>query len=379
MQSAVLNRIAEKNINKWLFKNKALIVTGARQVGKTTMLQKMFSEKQNVLWLNADEAQVRTRLEQLDLNSLRGIVGDYNVLVIDEVQRIQNAGLLLKLLVDNFKKTQIVATGSSALDISETIFEPLTGRHLLFHLYPFSLAELYSGKSDFEIEQQLPFHLVYGCYPDICNNRVDAETLLKNLTQQYLYKDVLVWKDIRKPELLDKLLKLLAHQICSEVSMHELANQLQIKSETVDSYINLLEKSFVVYRLNAYSTNERKEVTKMSKIFFWDNGIRNAIIENYDELVLRNDTGKLWENFIISERMKMNAWLRPNTKSYFWRNYNQSEVDYVETNRGRLSAYEMKWAAKGNNKFNRAFLNAYPDAETTIVTPQNLKSFAFSE
>src|SRR5690606_3134522 len=266
----LITRITEKQLSQWLFKGKALILTGARQVGKTTLLQKLLIDNKEMLWLNADETMVRERLENLNLEDLKGIIGNYKVVVIDEIQRIPNAGLLLKLLVDNFKSTQIIATGSSALDISERIFEPLTGRHLLFHLYPFSLAEMYQGKSAFEIEQKLPFHLVYGCYPDIFNNQPEAETLLKNLANQYLYKDVLVWKDIRKPELLDKLLKLLALQICSEVSINELSNQLKVKSETVESYIDLLEKSFVIYRLNAYSTNARKEVTKMSKIYFWD-------------------------------------------------------------------------------------------------------------
>lgn len=371
----LITRITEKQLSQWLFKGKALILTGARQVGKTTLLQKLLIDNKEMLWLNADETMVRERLENLNLEDLKGVIGNYKVVVIDEIQRIPNAGLLLKLLVDNFKSTQIIATGSSALDISERIFEPLTGRHLLFHLYPFSLAEMYQGKSAFEVEQKLPFHLVYGCYPDIFNNQPDAETLLKNLANQYLYKDVLVWKDIRKPELLDKLLKLLALQICSEVSINELSNQLKVKSETVESYIDLLEKSFVIYRLNAYSTNARKEVTKMSKIYFWDNGIRNAIIGNFDDLTIRQDQGLLWENFIISDRMKMNAWGNSDIQSFFWRNYNQSEVDYIETNKGKLFAYEMKWNIKKNLKITKAFTNSYPNATTEIITPRNFFDF----
>lgn len=372
-----IDRYAKIKIAPWLNRHKAIIVIGARQVGKTTLLKTIFTDESHILWLNADENTTREQLAKQDLESLKHIIGSYKILIIDEVQRIANAGLLLKLLVDNFKDLKVIATGSSSLDISETVFEPLTGRHINFHLYPFSMAELYSGKSPFEIEQQLPFHLVYGCYPDICNNPEIAETLLKNLTNQYLYKDVLIWKDIRRPELLDKLLKLLSFQVGSEVSLHELGNQLQVKSETVENYINLLEKSFVIFRLHAYSTNARKEVTKMSKIYFWDNGVRNAVIGNYSNLNLRNDIGQLWENFMISERMKMNSTMDMPIKSYFWRNYNQSEVDYVEEENGHLHAYEMKWNTRKKNIVSKAFLNMYSNAKTDIIHPQNFSDFCY--
>lgn len=368
-------RLLEAGLIHWLNKRKALIITCARQVGKTTLLEQLFRNKTETLWLNADEDTVRERLDKRDIPSLVNIVGNYKTVVIDEVQRIANAGLLLKILIDNFKDVQFIATGSSALDISETIFEPLTGRHLLFHLYPFSLTELYDGRSPFEIEQQLPFHLIYGNYPEVCNDRPYAKTLLTNLTNQYLYKDVLVWKDIRKPELLNKLLKLLAFQVGSEVSIHELSNQLMVKSETIESYINLLEKSFVVFRLQSYSTNSRKEVTKMSKIFFWDNGIRNSIINQFEPLSARNDVGKLWENLMVSERMKLNLTLQSDIQSYFWRNYNQSEVDYVELNQNKLAAFEMKWNTKSADKVSKAFVNQYPNAEVSIITPASFTKF----
>jgi predicted AAA+ superfamily ATPase len=372
----IVLRIAQSSIQRWLYKGKVLVLTGARQVGKTTMLKSMFTDENNeILWLNADETRVRSRLSELDVLSLQNIIGRYKIVIIDEVQRIQNAGLLLKILVDNFKEVQFIATGSSALDISEQIFEPLTGRYLLFHLFPFTLAEVYPRKSVFEIENSLSFHLVYGNYPDICKNQNDAETLLSNLSNQYLYKDVLVWKDIRKPQLLDKLLKLIAFQIGSEVSMHELATQLKVSSETIETYIDLLEKSFVIFRLTAYSTNPRKEVTKMNKIYFWDNGIRNAVIGNYDAITIRQDVGQLWENFVISERMKMNTWLAPYRKSYFWRNYNQNEVDYVELEDSLVTAYEIKWNTFKNHRVTKAFTNAYPEASTKIITPISFDEF----
>ena len=371
----VIKRHAQSQLVKWIGRRKVIILTGARQVGKTTLFTTMFGEKQGLLWLNADETHVRERLQILSVENFKGIIGKNTWVVIDEIQRIPNAGLMLKLLIDNFKDVQFLATGSSALDIAETIFEPLTGRHLLFHLHSLMLAEMYNNLSAFEIEQKIPFHLIYGCYPDVYNNPSDAATLLKNLANQYLYKDVLVWKDIRKPQLLDKLLQLLAHQIGSEVSIAELANQLKVKSETVESYIDLLEKSFVVYRMPAFSNNPRKEISKMHKIFFWDNGIRNAIIDNFDDTSIRTDAGKLWENFIITERMKWLAWNNPSTKSYFWRNYNQSEVDYLEVNKKQITAYEMKWNTAKKHKLTAAFTNTYPEAQTEIITPINFASF----
>lgn len=373
---SAINRLLKEKLVYWLNKRKVLVLTGARQVGKTTLLKNLFIADE-ILWLNGDDPAVRTRLDTITITGIKDLIGDYKIVVIDEVQRIASPGILLKMMIDNFPEVQFVATGSSALEISDKIFEPLTGRHILFHLYPFAQAEIYPTKSAFELEQQLPFHLRFGSYPDVVLNPNDAEVLLKNLAGQYLYKDVLVWKDIRKPELLDKLLKLLAYQVSAEVSINELANALKVKSETIENYIDLLEKSFVVFRLKSYSTNERKEVTKMNKIYFWDNGIRNAIIDDFRPLELRNDIGALWENFLVSERMKMKAWKEISTKSYFWRNKQQREVDYIEEQYGELTAYEMKWNTQKNHKVTLAFTNAYPSAKTEIITPLNFKGFVF--
>jgi len=370
-----LSRLIENQLKQYLFKQKALVIIGARQVGKTTMLRSFSDALGDNLWLNADELTIRDRLTNPSLSTLKNLIGNYKIVVIDEVQRIVNSGLLLKLMVDNFKDVQFIATGSSALEISDNIFEPLTGRHILFRLYPFSLSEIYSDKSPFEVEQELPFHLVFGCYPEVSLKRDMSQVLLENLAQQYLYKDVLVWKDIRKPDLLDKLLKLLSYQIGSEVSVNELSKKLKVKSETVENYLDLLEKAFVIFRLKSYSNNARKEVSKMSKIFFWDNGIRNAVIDDFKDISMRNDQGQLFENLMISERMKMNAWLNNSAKSFFWRNYNQSEVDYVEVNGDNIFAYEMKWNSHKKNKVTRAFTNIYHQAKTEIITPENFMNF----
>jgi len=324
----VLNRNLQPFLQKWFFRNKALILTGARQVGKSTLVNHL-AEQAGVktLFLNTNEARIRKSLKDPDIQSLKNLIGKNKLVIIDEIQRVENSGLVLKLMVDNFKGVQFIATGSSALDISDKVFEPLTGRHFLFHLYPFTLSELYKEESVYEIGTQLPFHMIYGSYPEVCNNREEPEIIIKNLANQYLYKDVLAWKDIRKPDLLDRLLQLLAYQVTSEVSLNELASQLKIKTETVENYIDVLEKSFVVFRLKSYSTNERKEVSKMKKILFWDNGIRNALIGDFRPLEQRTDAGLLWENFIISERMKRNHYLQKNIKSYFWRSRQQQEVD----------------------------------------------------
>lgn len=374
----MLHRNLQPFLQKWFFRNKALVLTGARQVGKSTLVNQLAEQAAvKTLFLNADEVRVRKQLKDPDVASLKNLIGKNKLVIIDEIQRVENSGLLLKLMVDQFKGVQFIATGSSALDISDKIFEPLTGRHFLFHLYPFTLSELYPESSAYEIGTELPFHMVYGNYPEVCNNRDEAEIFIKNLANQYLYKDVLAWKDIRKPDLLDRLLQLLAYQVTSEVSLNELASQLGIKTETVENYIDVLEKSFVVFRLKSYSTNERKEVSKMKKILFWDNGIRNALIDDFRPLEQRNDAGALWENFMISERMKQNHFLQKNIKPYFWRSLQQQEVDYVETENKKIRAFEMKWNSHKKNYVTKAFTNLYPKAETALVQPANFTDFCY--
>lgn len=373
-----VKRLAYPNVEYWLNKHKAVVLIGARQVGKTTLVNQMIAQvNEKALYLNADEAEVRESLSGASLAQLRDIIGKNKLLVIDEVQRVENAGLLLKRLSDNFKSLKLIATGSSALEISDKITEPLTGRHIAMHLYPFSIKELYEKESLLHIQQNLAFHLVNGFYPEICTNRSDAEVLLKNLAGQYLYKDMLVWKDIRKPELLDKLLQLLAYQMGSEVSLNELAIQLKIKTETVESYIDLLEKAFVVFRLKSYSTNERKEVSKMRKIYFWDNGIRNAIIGDFRSIQVRQDLGALFENMMVSDRQKMNEWGNKNVKPYFWRTLQQQEIDYVEKSASVLSGYEFKYSSTQKAKITKAFFNAYPQAKAEVISPNEIKKFCW--
>jgi predicted AAA+ superfamily ATPase len=363
-------RLQIQTLTQWLFKDKVLVLIGARQVGKSTLLKAMLEElPYPFLNLNGEESHIKKLFEDPTVEKLRQIVGDNKIVLIDEAQQIKNIGLCLKMLFDNLKDVQFIASGSSALEIADEIFEPLTGRHFVFHLYPLSVQEIYTQKGFLKFTENLNWHLVYGMYPDVLNNRNHAKKYLKSIANQYLYKDVLAWKDIRKPDLLNKLLQLLAHQIGCEISLNELATQLKVKSETVDNYIDLLEKSFVLFRLKSYSTNDRKEVTKMRKIYFYDLGIRNAIIDNFSPIELRNDVGALWENFVVMEIIKANEYAQNDFNYYFWRTLQQQEVDFIVQDEQQITAFEMKWGNKG--RITKAFTNSYPDAKTEIINPAN--------
>lgn len=364
------NRLQIQTLKNWFFKQKVLVLIGARQVGKSTMLNDMLQQMgYQYLVLNGEESHIKQLFEEPSVEKLKQIVGDNKIVLIDEAQQIVNIGLCLKLLVDNIKNVQFIASGSSALEIADQISEPLTGRHFVFHLYPLSIAEVYDKNNFIAFTEKLHWHLLYGMYPDVLNNANYAKKYLKSIANQYLYKDILAWKDIRKPNLLNKLLQLLAHQIGSEVSVNELATQLKVKAETVDNYIDLLEKAFVIFRLKSYVTNDRKEVTKMRKIYFYDIGIRNAIIDNFSPVELRGDVGALWENFVVMEIIKANEYKERDCNYFFWRTLQQQEVDFIQKEENDITAYEMKWGKKG--KITKAFTNAYPDAKTKIITPIN--------
>jgi uncharacterized protein len=366
----IYKRLQTDTLKNWLFKNKVLILIGARQVGKSTLLQTMLASfEYSYLIINGEESHIKKLFEEPTVEKLRQIIGENKIVLIDEAQQIKNIGLCLKLLFDNFKDKQFIASGSSALEIADEIFEPLTGRHFVFHLYPLSMEEIYTRNGFLPFMESMNWHLIYGSYPDVVNHKNQAKKYLRSIANQYLYKDILAWKDIRKPELLDKLLQLLAFQIGSEVSIHELANTLKVKSETIESYLDLLEKSFVIFRLKSYATNERKEVTKKRKIYFYDLGIRNAIIDNFSPIELRNDVGALWENFVVMELIKKYEYADLDVKYYFWRTLAQQEVDFIIKNEQQIIAFEMKYGRKGN--ISKAFTNAYPDAKTEIITVDN--------
>lgn len=369
----MISRLLQRTIESRLFAGKAIIVIGARQVGKSTLF-KLILEKQDykALQLNCDEPEVRDMLSNINTAELRLLIADNRIVVIDEAQRVENIGMTLKLITDNFPEVQLLVTGSSSFELQDKLNEPLTGRKYEYHLYPISTAELMASNGLLGVKQTLEQRLVYGSYPDILNHADDAKELLMNLAGSYLYKDLLTLESVRRPVLLGKLLTALALQVCSEVSYNELAQTVGTDNKTIEKYIDLLEKCYIVFRLNGFNRNLRTELKKSKKIYFFDNGIRNAILQNFAPLSLRQDAGALWENFIISERIKRNHYLGRYVNSYFWRTTQQQEIDYVEECDGQFSIFEMKWnPRRANTQFPSSFLTAYDVKEKAVVTPEN--------
>jgi len=345
-------------------------------VGKTTLLQAIMKESENkVLYLNCDEPDIRPMLGNASSTSLKALVGNNALILIDEAQRVKNIGLTLKLLVDNFKEIQIIATGSSALELANEINEPLTGRKREYHLYPFSTAEMVANSSIIQETRLLEQRMIYGFYPDIVNSPAEAQPNLLDLANNYLYKDVLSLQDVRKPVLLERLLTALALQIGQEISYSEIGQTIGADNKTIDRYVELLEKCFVVFQLGGFSRNLRNEIKKGKKIYFYDNGIRNAIIKNFSPLSLRQDTGALWENFLVSERKKANHYANHYVNSYFWRTHEQQEIDMIEETGGKLYAWEFKWNEKAKVKIPASFLDAYPGSITGTINRQNYMDF----
>lgn len=374
----VIKRTLQKNIEKSLFKEKIIIIYGARQVGKTTLvkeIQKKYNSRNNdSIYLNCDEIDVRQALTDKTSTEIKAFLGNNKLAIIDEAQRVKNIGITLKLIADNFPFIQIIATGSSSLDLSNEIAEPLTGRKYEFHLYPFAIEELKSIYKETEISRLIERRIIFGMYPEITLNDSDAFKNLKNITDSYLYKDILQYQNIKNPEILNKLLQALALQIGNEVSYNELSNTVGIDKKTVSNYIQLLEKSFVIFKLRPFSRNLRTELKKLRKIYFYDTGIRNALINNFNPLNLRQDTGALWENFAISERIKYNGNHDKIKNIYFWRTHNQKEIDYVEESAGKLSGYEFKW---NKNKFSKPkeFLETYKNSSIELINKNNYQKF----
>jgi len=366
-------RQLQKTIEQRMFAGKAIIVIGARQVGKSTLF-KMVLEKQDckTLQLNCDEPEVKDMLNGINTAELRLLIADNRIVVIDEAQRVENIGMTLKRITDNFPDVQLLVTGSSSFELQNRLNEPLTGRKLEYHLYPISTAEIMQSQGLLGVKQTLEQRLIFGSYPDILNHADDAKELLLNLAGSYLYKDLLSLESVRRPALLGKLLTAIALQVCSEVSYNELAQTVGTDNKTVEKYVDLLEKCFIIFRLNGFNRNLRTELKKGKKIYFYDNGIRNAILQNFAPLSLRQDTGALWENFIISERIKANQYAGRYVSSYFWRTTQQQEIDYVEESDGRFSVFEMKWnPRRANTQFPSSFLTAYDVRAKAVVTPEN--------
>lgn len=371
----IIKRKLQNVIEQLMFKNKIIVIYGARQVGKTTLLKAILSKYENdSLYLNCDEPDVRLALNNKTSTELGRIIGNKTIVGIDEAQMVRDIALTLKLLADNFPHIQVIATGSSAFELSSSIAQPLTGRKLEFNLFPLSIAELRSIFSDIEIDRLTPHLMVYGMYPEIVLSNSNNNLLLKSLAFSYSYKDVLQYQGIKNPEILEKLLQALALQVGSEVSYNELASLLGIDKNTVASYIRILEQAFIIFRLPPLSRNLRNEIKKLKKIYFWDTGIRNALINNLNPIELRQDTGNLWENFFISERLKFLANSLKLKNVYFWRTQQKQEIDYIEEEHGSFEAFEIKWN-KAKSSIPKIFSDTYSTSGMHTITKTNFKEY----
>lgn len=369
----MIRRQLQDVIEARMFAGKAIIVIGARQVGKSTLFNMVLEgRKESALQLNCDEPEVQEMLSAMNTQELKLLIGQNKILVIDEAQRVENIGMTLKRIADNFPDVQLLVTGSSSFELQNKLNEPLTGRKFEYHLFPLSTGELLNAQGLLSVKQTLESRLIFGSYPDIFNHQDDAKDLLYNLSNSYLYKDLLNLESVRRPALLGKLLTALALQVTSEVSYNELAQTVGTDNKTVEKYVDLLEKCYIIFKLNGFSRNLRTELKRAKKFYFYDNGIRNAILQNFAPLALRQDVGALWENFFISERIKANQYSGRYVNSYFWRTNQQQEIDYIEECDGQFSLFEMKWNPKrANTQFPNTFLTAYDVKEKAIVTPEN--------
>lgn len=370
----MIKRVIREIIFSKLDKGKAIILMGARQTGKTTLLRELFAGDDTLLWLNGDESDVRDMFENITSTRLKAIIGSKKIIVIDEAQRIDDIGIKLKLITDNIENVQLIATGSSSFDLANKVNEPLTGRKWEYKMFPLSFAEMVSHHGFMEEKRMLPHRLIYGYYPDVVTSNGSEKEILKQLSDSYLYKDILMWEQIKKPDKLLKLLQAIAFQVGSQVSYNELAQLCGLDSKTVEKYIVLLEQTFVIFRLGSFSRNMRNELKSSRKIYFYDNGIRNALIANFAQPEIRTDMGALWENFLISERMKNNHYQGRWCNSWFWRTTKQQEIDYIEEENGKIRAFEFKWNERAKVKIQNQFIENY-NSSFTVIHPGNIDEF----
>lgn len=369
----MITRSIEERIRKQLFGGRAIVIMGARRTGKTTLFRQLLESEDNVLWMSGDEPDVRGLFENITSTRLKAIIGNARIVVIDEAQRITDIGIKLKLITDQMPEVQLLASGSSSFDLANKINEPLTGRKWEYKLFPLSFAELVGETNLLEEKRMIPHRMVYGCYPDVVTHQGNEIAILRELTQSYLYKDILEFDKIHKPDKLAKLLQALAYQIGSEVSFNELAQLCDLDAKTVANYVTILEQAYIIFRLGSFSRNLRNELKSSRKIYFYDNGIRNAIIGNFSQVENRDDVGALFENYVISECVKRKEYTSDYANSWFWRNTNQQEIDYIEEKDGQLNAFELKWNPKRKCSAPLSFRNAYPNASFTVIHHDNIE------
>jgi predicted AAA+ superfamily ATPase len=366
-------RTLQTEIEKRIGSGKAIIVTGPRQVGKTTLMKTIFGSSP-YLFLNGDDPSTREMLNEASTERIRAILGSHTRVFIDEAQRIPDIGLTMKIITDQFPQVQLFASGSSSFDLANQLNEPLTGRKWEYELFPISWEEFEQHNGYFEAYQKLENQLLFGFYPDVLMSPGDEIPVLRNLVNSYLYRDLLIYGGIKKTDALDKLVRALAFQVGSEVNFSELSQLTGLDAKTVSRYIDILEKGYVIIRLSSFSRNLRNEIKKNDKIYFYDNGVRNMITGNFDSFGLRNDKGALWENFLVSERIKQMAYKSSLARAYFWRTKQQQEVDWVEDSGGNIAGYEFKWDARGKNRFPLTFTKNY-NAKTKTIDKNNFREF----
>ncbi len=372
----MINRICETEIIQSLTKKKIVHIPGPRQVGKTMLAKKIVKESGlKTFWLNGDDADSTLIFEKATSAKLNSLFANYQLLVIDEAQRIENIGLVLKIINDNIPELKVLVTGSSAFELADKINESLTGRKIEIFLFPLSFSEMVNHTNLLEENRLLEHRLIYGSYPEVVTNPGEEKDVLRRLSDAYLYKDLLNFEKLKKSSLIVKLLQTLALQVGSEVSYNEIGQLIGADNQTVERYIDLLEMAYIVFRLPAFNRNLRTELKKSRKIYFCDNGIRNSLLANFNLLQLRQDTGALWENYIISERRKFLSYNNIWANCYFWRTHSQQEIDYIEERDGILHAYEIKWNPKKQPKLSKSFSRAYPAHEYQIINPENYEGF----
>jgi predicted AAA+ superfamily ATPase len=371
----MINRTLQKSVLTRLDDRKVIIIYGARQVGKTTLLKEIFKNKADVMWLNGDESYAKALLDDNNSERLKAIIGKNKYVIIDEAQRIEDIGLKLKIIYDNIVDVKFVVSGSSSFALANSVNEPLTGRKWEFQLHPFSFEELVDEHGLLKELNLLEQRLLYGSYPEIVVKSEDAHPLLMQLSSSYLFKDVLEFEQILKSNKLINLLHALAFQVGSEVSLSELSRLISLDVKTIDKYLTLLEKSFVIFSIYSFSRNLRNEIKKGRKIYFVDNGIRNALINQFAPLLNRNDVGSLWENYLISERRKYLSNNNIFKSTYFWRTHSQQEIDYIEEQDGFLATYEFKFNGNKKVKERPLFTKTYPNSSFTVVNKENYDQF----
>ena len=371
----MINRLLGKIIDGRLDSGKAIIVLGSRQTGKTSLLKSIFEGKDGVLFMNGDDVDIRNLFENINASRLKAIIGNHRYLVVDEAQRIPDVGLKFKLITDQMPAVQLIASGSSAFELANKLNEPLTGRKWEYRMFPLSFKEMVDHHGLLEETRLLKHRMLYGYYPDVVNQQGAEKEILKQLSESFLYKDILLMDQVKRPESLVRLLQALAYQVGSQVSYNELAQICSLDTKTVEKYITLLEQSFVVFKLTSLSRNLRNELKKSRKIYFYDNGVRNALIANFNQIENRTDVGALWENFLVSERMKYNHYSGRWVNSWFWRTTEQAEVDYVEEADGQMFAYEFKWNSNAKMKVSKTFTKAYAESKVDFIHPGNFESF----